>query len=163
MVQFSVSHLRTDMIPEAYALVRIAVPEVTFERWQEFADALIANGGGILGVFAGDATLHGLATYEIDNVLRHGRRLKVDTIVTFELTRLAPARKALCEALECRAAELGCTAMVLAMRSHGYADDASVKAEGWTTLGFGLDSITFARNLQPGVAIVSSATAETAV
>ncbi|MDT9600885.1 hypothetical protein [Sphingosinicella rhizophila] len=161
-MQFSVSELRKDQIPEAYALIRMAAPEVAFQRWREFADALIADGGGILGVFAGDWTLHGLATYEVDDVLRHGRTMKVDTVVTFELNRLAPARKALCEGLERRAAELGCAAMMLAMRSRGYADGRSDKAEGWTALGLDLDGVTFAKVVQPGAAGISGAAAETA-
>lgn len=147
MAQFTVAPLEKDQIDGAYPLVRMAAPEVAPDAWRGFAERLIDNGDGILCVFAGDSTLHGLAAYRLDEGLRYGRMLRVDTIVTFELDRAAPARTALCAALERVAQQLECESLTLAMPSRGYADPDSAKAEAWSALGVGLDSVIFAKKV----------------
>lgn len=150
MPNFTVSLLSGAQIREAWPLIRMAAPEVPLERWEDYARSLLERGGGLLGLFAGDATLHGAATFLPEDDLRHGRALRVDNIVTFELNRSAPARRVMCEALDLIAEGFGCAAVILTMGSRGYADPASPKAEGWHRLGLELDAVLFAKTLARG-------------
>ena len=159
MPDFTVSHLQAGQIAEAYALVRMAAPEVEPERWQAFADSQLGRHGGVLGVFAGDSTLHGVAAYRPDESLRHGRTLRVDTIVTFELNRSAPAREALCEALALLGRALDCASVTVAMPGRGYADPASAKAAPWSALGLALDAVLFVKKLPQAVRRTEAAAA----
>jgi hypothetical protein len=134
-------------IRQAWPLVRMAAPDVTLEQSDRYARALLERGGGLIGVFAGDSTLHGLATYVLDDDLRHGRTLRTDNIITFELNRSAPARHTLLEALCLIGEGFGCTAVVLTMSNRGYADSSSPKAACWQGLGLSLDAVMFARKI----------------
>jgi hypothetical protein len=145
MTQFELHHLRRDQMPEAYPLVRMIAPAVTPEQWLEYSAALLARGGGVLGVFAGDATLHGIATYTPEDCLRYGRVLRIENLVTFELNRGAPARQALCEGLELLGSALGCAAVVISVWGHDYAHDARRKCLGWSRIGLAPDGLLLAK------------------
>jgi len=144
---FRLSHLDSDQVRQAYALVRIGAPETTLEQWQAYAESLGGSGGGVLGVFAGDNTIHGVATYLPETSLRHGRILRIDNFVTFELSHAAPARQALCEGLNLLAKGLGCDAVTLTLSGRSYSEATCPKCDGWIALGLEPDGMTFARKV----------------
>lgn len=150
MTSFTVAPLDSAAMADAYPMVRAAAPEVEAEQWQRYAEWLRNAQGGVLGAFAPNARLHGVAAYCRDDELRHGRALRVDLIVTFELSRSAPVRRALCDALEGLAREKRCDRLTLALPSRGFADAASAKAESWSELGFEMDSVTLSKRLDCG-------------
>jgi hypothetical protein len=147
MSQFRIVHLGGEQIADCYPLVRTAAPEVSAERWQDFAEAAIRGTGGILGAYAGNLALHGVAVFRPDSCLHGGRSLRVDPMVTLELDGSAPVRAALCEALELIAMARDCGKLVLSLNSRGYADPAGRKALGWLKLGMDLEAVTFAKTL----------------
>ena len=81
------------------------------------ATDLIERGGGILAARAPDGTIHGVATYEVAKKALLGRVLAVDTLITFELSRRAPARRALCDALDLLGHAFDCRNIVLPIPS----------------------------------------------
>lgn len=144
MPRFIVSQLDHDQIDAAFPLVRMAAPDIEPATWTRFVESLAARGGAMLGVFAGDSTLHGLAIYRIDDSLR-GRCLAVDAIVTFELNRSAPARAALVDALQQLASQSGCATLALNLPARGYVDAGSEKAAAWLRDGFAFDAVVLSR------------------
>ena len=147
MTRFTVAHLHADRMADAFPLVRMAAPEVSPDQWRRYADWLGRAEGGVLAAYAGNATLHGVAAYCRDDSLRYGRALRVDLIVSFELSGAAPARAALLEALALVALAKGCETLTVCMPRRGYADGGSDKAGSWAEQGFALDSVTFAMRI----------------
>jgi hypothetical protein len=146
MPQFTVVDMAEDQFEAAYPLVRSIAPGVCFERWLDYArDA--RRKGGMLGLTVDGGALFGLLVHRKEKSLRHGCVLYIDHCVTFELSRTAPGRRALCEAAEALALELGCSALEYRLGSRGYADGGSVKAQGWVSLGHSLESIVFTKSL----------------
>ena len=151
MPNLAVTHLGVEQIPAAYSLVRIALPEVEAGQWRDYAETLIGAGGGLIGVTAGDSSLHGLAAYRPDFCLRCGRTLRVGLIVAFELARKAPVRTALCEVLELVADATNCRSLTIEIDSRGYADADLPKARSWAGLGLALRSVAFVKRVSmPG-------------
>jgi hypothetical protein len=149
MTRFTVTHLHAERIADAFPLVRMAAPEVSLDQWGRYADWLCRADGGVLAAYAGNGTLHGIAAYCRDDSLRYGRALRTDLIVTFELSRDAPARSALLEALALIALAKGCENLTVSMPGRGYANPQSEKAAPWAGLGFALDSVTFTTRIEP--------------
>jgi hypothetical protein len=147
MQRFTVSQLESDLFAAAFPLVRMAVPGIEPSAWAAFVEGIGERDGAMLGVFAGDSTLHGVAIYRVEDSLR-GRRLAADAIVTFELNRAAPARAALIAGLEREAAQLGCAVLALSLPARGYVDAGSAKAEAWLREGFGFDSVMLSRPVE---------------
>ena len=148
MVRLTVSPLNDAQTAAALPLVRMVAPEIGRDQWLSHVARLRSRGGGVLGLFAFD-TLQGVAGWRPDDDLRSGRTLRVDPLVTVELTQAAPGRAALCEALERVARETGCSSLVLSVAERGYADPRSGKRAGWSALGFDLEAVTFSRRLGP--------------
>lgn len=146
MPDFTVSQIGEAQLPDAYPLVRAFAPQVSYERWMEYARTT-QESGGILGLFGADDNLFGLLTYRHAGTLQHGCVMLVDNFVTFELSRAAPGRRALCEAAEALARERGCAAVELIIGSRGYADGASTKAQGWSLLGHQLTGVVFRKEI----------------
>ena len=119
MPQFQLSHLSPDQMDNAYGLVRIALPGTPLPDWRRYANALLVSGGAILALTAEDGSIHALASYLPEPSLRYGRVLRVDTFIAFELSRRAPARRALCDALEAMAEGLDCSTVVYEQGSRG--------------------------------------------
>jgi uncharacterized membrane protein len=88
--------------------------------WVSEGTALLERGGGIIAARAPDGILHGVATYEVAKKALLGRVLAVDTLITFELSRRAPARHALCQALDLLGHAFDCRSIVLPIPSKGY-------------------------------------------
>jgi hypothetical protein len=149
MGQFTVIHVQEDRLDQTLPLVRMAAPLMTPERWREIARSLPEKKGGILAAFAGDGTAHGVAAFVVEESLVHGLTLRVEPMVTFELSRSAPARVALCQALELLAAAKGCASLTITTASRGYADPQSPKTGAWASLGFDLASVDLVKRLPP--------------
>ena len=147
MPHFTVTTLESDQLAAVWPLVRTAVPGLAPAGWTEFAEALIERGGGIVAVAAEDGAFHGIATYEPAEKLGLGKVLKVETLVAFELSRRAPVRRLLCEALDRLAALLGCTAVAVSTTNRGFAAHMARKAQGLADPRELLDEVVFLRPL----------------
>jgi hypothetical protein len=119
MASFAIEHLGDDQLLDAWPVVRMSHSHANADWWMSEAAALIERGGGVLTARAPDGTIHGVATYHVGRKALLGRVLAVDTLVTFELSRRAPARCALCEALELLASAFDCRSIVLPLPSKG--------------------------------------------
>ncbi|MCY7338973.1 MAG: hypothetical protein LH465_03340 [Sphingomonas bacterium] len=135
-----------DQLDAAYPLVRTIAPEVSLEQWIDYVRE-VRRKGGLLGVTVDGGALFGLLTYRKETTLRRGCVLYIDNIVTFELNRAAPGRRALCEAAEGLALKMGCSALEYRLGSRGYADGESAKAQGWVSLGHRLEGVIFTKPL----------------
>ena len=151
MPQFTVSPVQSDQIFAAFPLVRMAMPELDPKSWSRFVAGLSGRGGAMLGVFAGDATLHGIAVYRIEESLK-GHRLAVDALVTFELNRAAPARAVLIDALEQEAARNGCASLSLTLPARKLDRTSATRMRPWLDLGLNPDSIVLGKSIAGGPA-----------
>jgi hypothetical protein len=111
--KFAVEHLSEDRLAEAWPVVCMSHSHANADWWISESSALIGRGGGVLAARAADGCIHGIATYEVVRRALVGRVLAVATLVTFELSRRAPARRALDEALELLASAFDCRSIVL--------------------------------------------------
>lgn len=149
MPRFTVIQVGDDRLDSTLPLVRMAAPLVSAQQWRHYVAALSESGGALLAASARDERPHGIAAYRIEEDLSHGRTLRVEPMVTFEINRSAPARAALCEVLEQLARAQNCASLVIATRSRGFADPHSAKAEAWAPFGFELGSIVLVKRLAP--------------
>lgn len=114
MLHSSVSELDRATTAAAWPLVRLARPELDGERWQQKAQSLRLRGGGVLGLEVEGGALMGVATYEPVEKPMLGRVLQVGLLVTAEVSRKAPLRRLLMDALREVAARLGCSGTLVA-------------------------------------------------
>lgn len=140
----TVSQLSDEQLGESYALIRTLAPEISRAQWLRYARRA-ADKGGVLGALGEGGAIFGLLTWRREDCLRYGSVLLVENFVTFELSRAAPARKALCETVDAIAKEQGCSAVRLIVAGRGIVDPASNKALGWTSLGHDPDEVILTR------------------
>lgn len=122
MSKFAIEHLSEDRLGEAWPVVCMAHSHANAEWWISESSALIGRGGGILAARGPDGSIHGVATYEVARKGALGRVLAVGTLVTFELSRRAPARHALCDALDLLGHAFDCRSVVLPLPSKGHVE-----------------------------------------
>jgi len=146
--QFYVDALTPAQADWAYPLIRSIAPEVSPEDWEDYVQRRYRS-GGLLGLWDGRGGIVGVLSYRLGERMRHGLVLALDDFVTFELSRAAPGRRALLDAAEKLARDLGCTGLELRLASRGFADEHSAKAHGWTGLGLSLDSVILVKPLEP--------------
>lgn len=120
MVQLAIENLSHEQLTEAWPVVRMSRSHANADWWTSEAAELMRRGGGVIAARAADGTIHGVATYEVSSKALLGRVIVVDTLITFELSRRAPARHALCEALELLASAFDCRSIILPLPSTGY-------------------------------------------
>lgn len=120
MLHFTVRQLTREQLASAWPLVRAAGAALDLDRWLKAGRRLLGKGGGILAVATDEGTLHGVATFEPVEEAAAGKVLRVDTLVTFEFSRRAPVRTALCDALEKLGAALGCDAVAVNVANCGF-------------------------------------------
>lgn len=120
MSKFAVEHLSEDRLAEAWPVVCMSHSHANADWWISESAALIGRGGGVLAARAPDGTIHGVATYEVAKKGFLGRVLAVATLVTFELSRRAPARHALCDSLDLLGHAFDCRSVVLPLPSKGH-------------------------------------------
>lgn len=115
MTHFVVENLKRDQLLDAWPVVRMSTAEVHPEWWINDAKLLIGRGGGVLAARGPDCRVHGIATYEPVKDRYRGKILAVEELITFELSTKAPARRALCDALDDLSLALGCDGIALGM------------------------------------------------
>lgn len=130
MLQFTVIQLNQNELPSAWPLVRSVAPERDLQQWLDFANSLRTRGGGVMAVAAEGGTIQGVAAYRVVDRDDLGRLLHVDPFVTFELTRRAPVRRVLGEALERLARHRECRAVAAAAPGRGYCAYLAMRAQG---------------------------------
>ena len=128
-MRFKVADLGSQELASAWPLVRSVAPEADLEQWESFGAALLERGGGIVTVSGEDEVILGVATYEPADKLRLGKVLQVEVLVTFELTRRAPVRLVLCDALDRIAPLLGCEAVAVTAPGRTYVSYVTSKME----------------------------------
>ena len=147
---FTVVDINENLFDAAYLLIRNIAPEVSPEQWSDYARKAELS-GGLLGLVGTEGALFGLVTYRVEESLRRGRFLLIDNFVTFEFSRAAPGRHALCNAAEALAREHGCTAIEVRLDSRGFVDHVTAKAQGWLDLGHSLAAVVFVKFLSPNI------------
>ena len=130
MAQFTIEHLSEDQLLDAWPVVCMSHSHASPDWWVSEGSALIERGGGILAARAPDGTIHGIATYEVTRRALLGRVLAVDTLIAFELSRRAPARHALCDALDLLASAFDCRSIVLPLPSKGHVEHRTKRLYG---------------------------------
>ena len=130
MSQLTVRQLHSSELAQAWPLVRTAARYSSAEAWQRSAGNLIGRGGGVVAIGAEDGCFHGIATYEPVPSPRGGRVLQVDTLATFEFSRRAPVRHALCEALFGFARLFDCEAISVPVSSRSWLRQRLGAADG---------------------------------
>lgn len=107
MPDLTVTPIDKEELPFVWPLVRAGGHDLGLRGWLLDGRALMARGGAILAARAPDSTFFGVATCE---AVERGtvRVLDVGVFVAFELSRDAPVRRALTDAVEALAEELGC-------------------------------------------------------
>ena len=115
MPNLRIRQLDREDVARAWALVRSKSRITSLSGWNRFAHDLFERSGGIIAVSAEDGCLHGVATYEPIRKRGSGRVLQVEIMVAFELSRRAPVRHALCDALLGFARLFGCDFVRLTM------------------------------------------------
>ena len=140
------------LLDAAYPLVRWMAPGVSIDDWLAYARKARMR-GGLLGLIGAENALFGMLTYRNEENLRHGRILHVDNFMTFELSRAAPGRKALCEAAEALARQQGCAAIEVSLDRGGFADGGTARTQGWLNLGHRLESVVLTKSLDEAPAV----------
>ena len=115
MPTFTLEPLTEDRIGEAYPLVRMVDPAMTFFEWEKQALTHLQD-GGVLTLVAPSGIIQALAGWKDHH---ESAALNVDLFVVFELSRKAPARRSLCEGLQALALERGKHAVQFPLGSLG--------------------------------------------
>lgn len=144
--QFYVDALTPAQADRAYPLIRAFAADVSRDDWQDYVQRRYRS-GGMLGLWDEQGGIAGVLSYRLGERMRYGLVLALDDFVTFELSRAAPGRRALLDAAEKLARDLGCKGLELRLASRGFADEHSARAHGWTSLGLSLDSVIFVKSL----------------
>jgi hypothetical protein len=112
VARFTIQALKGNELGEAWPIVRSG-PYPNLDWWLSEAAELIRNGGGVLAARAPTGRIHGVATFKSPADLAGERMLTVRLLISFELSRSAPARAALLRSLERIATRLECTHVIL--------------------------------------------------
>lgn len=115
---FRVKVLVAERVDDAFPVARAAVPDLTLERWRQFArlallPAAAPTASGILVVENPRGYIQGFCTYRLQHDIRHGTTMAVDDLIAIDLLDSAPIAAALLEALEARARATGCDVLQL--------------------------------------------------
>ena len=148
MPELRICRLNERQLTQAYPLIR-STAQVSRERWEAFGRGLIADGGGILAVRARGGCIHGLAAFRRLGSLRHDLSLQVEIMVAFELSRLAPVRKALYAALEKIARGMSCHSIAFVMTARDYIDPTPASLANWEEQGLKMETVGLVRRIRP--------------
>lgn len=121
MRQLRARPLPVDKVAQAFALVQAVRPDLTLEAWRAFATprAGACNGtGGILILENEQDCIVGLFSYRVDEDLRHGATLVVDTFIALDIVDPEKVIRALAAAMERQAEHVGCRAIHVSIPEH---------------------------------------------
>lgn len=145
---YTVVDMSADRLGSLYPLVRAAFPGTSFERWLACGREMIGR-GGVLALCGSDNSPFGFLSFEVRPTLKHGRTLRVDDFVVFELGRRGDGRRALLDAVEARARMEGCSILELRSGGRGRGGDRSGKeASTWIDLGFSLEGVLVTKPIE---------------
>src|SRR4051794_22018210 len=120
-VSFHVAALSADQVPQAFPLIRATWPSADLIAWQSFVaffnDHKFAGDAGVLAIRDPADAICGVLAYRLDRDLRFGRMLAVQLFTAIDLINSARTVRALLDAAEARAVELGC--MGIQIRLYG--------------------------------------------
>jgi hypothetical protein len=108
MPVFAIDHLTPERLLDAWPVIRSSGAYARVDWWLTEAACLIGDGGGVLAVRGADGMVHGVAIYRLDREAHFKKVLSVQSIITFELRRRAPARRTLYQALDELSLALNC-------------------------------------------------------
>lgn len=106
--------LSGERIDQAYPLVQAALPQVSLEKWRDFARRKIAGNGatsGIQSVLTEQDYVAGLSVYRVEEDLCHGSTLIADHFMALDLFSRGAVIHALADFLEDLARRHGCGAV----------------------------------------------------
>jgi len=117
---YVVRPLAPDQIPQAYPLVAIFDPKLTKEQWADYAAALVNEKGegehhSIITVQSTQDYIYGLSVYWLRPDLREGKILEIENFAVVDITGNRAAAKALLQALQQIALDLGCSCISLSL------------------------------------------------
>lgn len=131
--QFVVRPLDLDRVAQAFPLVSILEPGVSYEEWRDYAEASIASaeaglGHGMITVQSAQGHIFGLSSYRIVRDLKRRRVFVIENFAVVDLLGSKRAARALLQALAALARKHGCTCLSLgpldpAMRSSLHAGE----------------------------------------
>lgn len=124
---FHVAALLGDSIPQAFPLVQATCPGVELASWKAFVESFsdrCSADGGVLAAFSSAGYIGGVLAYRLDRDLRAGLVLDVQLFTPVDLLNSSRMVRALLDAAEWRASELGCAGLRIRL----YNDQAGVAA-----------------------------------
>jgi len=113
MPRFAIQALKIRELEEAWPIVRSSGSHANVDWWIANGDEIISDGGGVLVARDPDGRTHGVATFKVPLNETKERVVTVPMLITFELSRNAPARSALLHALKRIATKQHCTHIIL--------------------------------------------------
>jgi hypothetical protein len=150
--------LTLDQIPQAFPLISLTVPDLSFERWSDYATSFFgpsgpAMPGEIVTVQNADRYIYGLAICQPKSDLYHGRILDVENFVTLDLTGGRRAASVLLKAAEDRARAWDCGCVCVSLLGSDAADSRTCGHSAmllFHTCGYVGDAKRLAKNLKLG-------------
>ena len=135
-------------IDQAFALARLAVPDLAQAAWRDFARGVLSGRGteqgGILVAEQDGSALTGLLVYWLRTDLRRGRLMIVDALVPVGLSRrrAGEVTRALLDAAERTARRLGCAALRVTIEERRLVALDGERADVLGDLGFTPEMLT---------------------
>jgi len=115
MPDLKVGCLEEAELDRALPLVRLVAPQVTPKSWRRQATDAFDRGGGVIAVTAEDGLIHGVALFQPRQMLRLGKVLQVDDLITMEMSRKAPVHELLINTLTHLARSLECQSLAMSI------------------------------------------------
>jgi hypothetical protein len=113
--------LSDDLVPQALPLIRATWPSVDLSSWRNFVQAFTGSaaspGSGVIGLCDQAGCLCGVLAYRPDRDLQAHPILAVHLFTAADLANSSRVVKALLNAAESRALELGCTGVEIRLSS----------------------------------------------
>lgn len=122
MRALTTSRLTKNRIGQAYPIIQMVMPDLTFEAWRRFAESLIAEDAcqaGIVTVDNEQGYIVGIAAYRLEQDLRGSCTLLIDHVAAVDLVRREEVAQALVTELEHLALRNGCSAVDTRLPGHG--------------------------------------------
>jgi hypothetical protein len=142
---FSTVVLSSDLAAQTLPLVQATWPAVDLARWREYVQFFSAQAGpnacGMHGLRDSSGCYCGIFAYQLDRDLVTGPMLAIHFFTAVDVINSPPTIRALLDAAESQALELGCTAVRIRLRS-GQAELAG----RLRALGLAVDFTQFYKN-----------------
>ncbi len=118
---FHVAALSDEQVPQAFPLIQATWPGTDLTAWQEFvqffSDRTSTGHAGVLALHDPAGYIGGLLAYRLDQDLRTGPMLAVHLFTALNLMNSPRTVRALLEAAEARAIEMGCKGIQIRLHS----------------------------------------------